>query len=212
MESIRIVLADDHPALRLGLRVLLEQASGIRVVAEAGDGVEALAQIEALQPDVTVLDCQLPGMAGTEVAAEARRRGLSTRILALSAYRDERYVSGMLAAGAMGYILKEEAPTVIAAAVKAVASGDEWFSPAVAAQVAAWRRGERPVGIDLTDRELAVLRLVADGKANKEIARALKVTERTVEFHVSNLLSKLGVSSRVEAAVWAKDQRLDGIR
>ena len=182
------------------------------MVGEAGDGVETLAQIEELQPDVTVLDCQLPGMSGVELAAEAERRHLNTRILALSAYRDERYVSGMLQAGAVGYILKDEAPTVIAAAVRAAARGEEWFSPAVAAQVAAWRRGEHPARFDLSDRELAVLRLVAEGKTNKEIARALKVTERTVEFHVSNLLRKLGVASRVEAAVWAKAQRLDGIR
>lgn len=204
-QKIRVLLADDHPALRVGLRVLLEQASDVEVVAEAGDGREALEMIEALRPDVAVLDCQLPEMEGTEVAAEIRRRGLQTRVLALSAYRDERYVRGMLAAGAVGYLLKEEAPRVIVAAVQAAAGGEGWFSPEVAAKVEAWARGERSEQAVLTERELEVLRLVAKGRSNKEIAQALKVAERTVEFHVSNILSKLSVASRVEAAVWAKD-------
>lgn len=206
VSTIRVLLADDHPALRVGLRVLLEQAPDVAVVGEAGDGREALEQIETLQPDVVVLDCQLPEIDGTEVAAEVRRRGLITRILALSAYKDEKYVRGMMRAGAVGYLLKEEAPRVIVAAVQAAARGESWFSPEVAAKVAAWARGERPERPDLTDRELEVLRLVATGKANKEIAHALNVTERTIEFHVSNVLSKLGVASRVEAAVWLRDQ------
>ncbi|MBI4758948.1 MAG: response regulator transcription factor, partial [Chloroflexi bacterium] len=109
-KTIRVLLADDHPALRVGLRVLLEQAPDIVVVGEMGDGREALAQIEALRPEVIVLDCQLPGMEGTAVAAEVRRRGLPTRVLALSAYADERYVRGMIEAGAVGYLMKDEAP------------------------------------------------------------------------------------------------------
>jgi DNA-binding NarL/FixJ family response regulator len=208
-DVIRVLLADDHPALRVGLRVLLEQGR-VEVVGEAGDGHDALAQIAALEPDVAVLDCQLPGMAGVEVTAEVARRGLATRILALSAYSDERYVRGMIAAGAVGYLLKDEAPGAIVAAVQAAAMGRAWFSPSVAAHVAAWARGEPPGAAALTGREVEVLRLVAEGKTNKEIALELAVAERTVEFHVSNILAKLGVSSRVEAAVWAKEQRLGG--
>lgn len=206
IRKIRVLLADDHPALRVGLRVLLEQASDVEVVGEAGDGREALEQIEALRPDVAVLDCQLPEIQGTEVAAEIRRRGLATRVLALSAYRDEKYVRGMMKGGAIGYLLKDEAPRVIVAAVQAAARGESWFSPEVAARVAAWQRGEMSEQPDLTERELEVLRLVARGKANKEIACALNVTERTIEFHVGNILSKLGVASRVEAALWLKDR------
>jgi DNA-binding NarL/FixJ family response regulator len=208
-QTTRVLLADDHPALRMGLRVLLEQGQ-IVVVAEAGDGQEALAQIVALQPDVAVLDCQLPGMTGMAVAREVQQRGLKTRILALSAYSDEKYVRGMIAGGAIGYLLKEEAPGVIVAAVRAASEGQAWFSPAVASVVAAMARGEPAGHGNLTQREWQVLRLVARGKTNKEIALALKVAERTVEFHISNVLSKLGVASRVEAAVWANEHGLNG--
>ena len=202
--TIRVLLADDHPTMRIGLRVLLERAPDVEVVGEAEDGQEALALIEALQPDVAVVDCELPEMEGTRVALEIRRRGLSVRVLALSAHDDERYVRGMLEAGAVGYLLKEEAPETIVTAVRAAARGEGHFSPPVAAKVAAWSRGERPGG--LTEREAEVLRLVAEGSSNREIAQTLSVAVRTVEFHVGNILNKLRVASRVEAAVWAKEQ------
>jgi DNA-binding NarL/FixJ family response regulator len=210
MTPIRVLLADDHPALRIGLRVLLEQAADVQVVGETGDGKDALAQIESLRPDVVVLDCELPGMTGAMVAAEARRRGLPTRVLALSAHADERYVRGMIDAGAAGYLLKEEAPGVIVSAVRAAAKGASWFSPIVAAQVAAWARGEKvpsPIA-DLTEREHQVLRLVAAGKMNKEIGAALGISEKTVEKYLSELFAKLHVASRVEAAVLAVRERL----
>ncbi len=128
--TIRVLLADDHPTLRLGLRVLLDQAPNVEVMGEAEDGEEALAQIEALQPNVVVLDCQLPRMSGPEVAAEIKQRGLHTKVLALSAYSDDRYVRGMLEAGAVGYLLKSEAPEVIVAAVRAAAREEGYFSTA----------------------------------------------------------------------------------
>ena len=202
-DVIRVLLADDHPALRLGLRVLLERALDIELVGEAESGDAALELVETLQPDVAVLDCELPAMDGNEVAAAIRQRGWPVRVLALSAYDSERYVWGMLDAGAVGYLLKDEAPETIVAAVRAVARGEGYFSPPVAIKMAAWARGERPGR--LTEREVEVLRLVAEGLSNKEIAYRLTVTERTVQFHVSNILEKLGAASRVEAAVWAKD-------
>ena len=198
-EIIRVLLADDHPALRLGMRILLDRAPDVEVVGEAKNGEEALVLIEELRPDVAVLDCKLPGLSGLEVAREIQRRGLPVRVLALSSYDDDRYVRGMLEAGAAGYLLKEEAPETIAAAVR----GERYFSPSVANKIAAWARGERAGG--LTKRELEVLPLVTEGLSNKEIALMLKVKERTVEFHVGNILQKLGVASRVEAAMWAKD-------
>lgn len=201
---IHVLLVDDHPALRLGLRVLLERASDVELVGEAEDGEAALAMIEELQPDVVVLDCELPEMEGVEVAREIRRRNLPARVLALSAYDSERYVRGMLEVGAVGYLLKDEAPQVIVAAVRVAAQGEGYFSPAVAGKMAAWARGEKPGG--LTEREVQVLWLVVDGLTNKEIAYKLQVAERTVQFHVSNILHKLGAVSRVEAAVWAKEQ------
>ena len=207
-EPIRVLLADDHPALMIGLRVLLDQAPDIEVVGEARDGPSALAAIEALAPDVAVLDCQLPGRSGTQVATDVRRRSLPTRVLALSAYTDDRYVHGMLEAGAVGYLLKEEAPGTIADAVRAAAQGEPYFSQAVAARARAWATGERPAG--LTEREMEVLHLLAEGLSNKEIARALTVSVRTANFHVGNILHKLGVASRVEAVVWAKDHGVVG--
>lgn len=205
-ETIRVLLADDHPALRLGLRVLLERAPDVELVGEVEDGAEALALIEASCPDVVVLDCEMPEMEGVEVAQEIQRRNLSVRVLALSSYDDERYVRGMLDAGAVGYLLKDEAPGVIVAAARAAARGEGYFSPAVAAKVAAWSRGERPGG--LTEREVEVLALVAEGLPNKQIASQLQVAERTVNFHVSNILHKLDAASRVEAVVWAKERGL----
>ena len=149
-EPIRVLLADDHPALRVGLRVLLDRAPDIEVVGETGDGPETLAQIEALQPDVVVLDCELPGMPGAEVARQVRQRGLQTHVLALSAYSDDRYVQGMLEAGAVGYVLKEEAPETIAEAVRAAQRGQATFSPPVAARAAAWARGDMTLSVMAT--------------------------------------------------------------
>ena len=203
-EIIRVLLADDYPVTRMGLRVILEQAPDVEVVGEAKDGIEALAMVEELRPDVVVLDCKLPGLAGPEAAQEIRRRGLPVRILALSSYDDDRYVRGMLEAGAVGYLLKEEASETIIAAVRGAMQEEGYFSPPVAKKVAAWARGE--LSGRLTRREVEVLRLVAEGLSNKEIARTLGVTVWTVNFHTGNILKKLGVASRVEAAVWAKEQ------
>jgi DNA-binding NarL/FixJ family response regulator len=200
---IRVLLVDDHPALRVGLRVLLDQADDIRVEGEAADTAGALDAIARLQPDVVVLDCQLPGAGGAAVAAHVQERGWASRVLALSSYADDGYVRAMVDAGAVGYLLKDEAPAAIVAAVRAAAQGQTWFSPTIAAKIAAWERGERPGG--LTEREWEVLRLVADGQSNKQIARALCITVRTANFHVGNILHKLDAVSRVEAAIWARE-------
>jgi DNA-binding NarL/FixJ family response regulator len=210
-KTIQVLLADDHPALRVGLRVLLEQAPELNVVAEAGDGREALAQIVALHPEVVVLDCELPRVDGTAVAAEIRRRDLPTRVLALSAHADERYVRGMIEAGAVGYLLKDEAPSVIVEAVRAAARGEGWFSPKVAAQVAAWTRRETtaPPKVKLTERERQVLSLIVQGKTNKQIGSSLGISEKAVEKHLGEVFAKLNVSSRVEAAVWAVREGLE---
>ncbi len=206
--KIRVLLADDHPTLRLGLRVLLDREPDIEVVAEAESGEEALAKILALQPEVAVLDCQLPGLSGPAVARELQRRGLPVRILALSAYRYEHYIWGMLEAGAVGYLLKEEAPEAIVATIRSAVQGGMYFSPGVADLVKALLEGRGPV--QLTKREREVLRLMAEGLSNKEIAVRLGVSERTAAFHVSNVLQKLGAASRTEAVVRAKERGMIG--
>ncbi len=210
MNIIRVLLVDDHPALRVGLHVLLEQAPDITVAGEVGNGREALARAEELQPDVIVLDCQLPEMEGAAVAEEIRRRGLPVRVLALSSYSDEQYVRAMLDAGAMGYLLKDEAPERIVAAVRAIAQGEGWFSPSIAAKVAGMMRGQtdKTARAQLTPREREILHLVAAGKSNKEIASVLHLSEKTVEKYLSEMFAKLNVSSRVEAAVLAVKEGL----
>lgn len=209
-EAIHVLLADDHPALRVGLRVLLEQAPDVVVVGETGDGREALTQIEALRPEVAVLDCELPGMAGAEVAVEIQRQGLPTRVLALSAYDDTRYLYRMWVAGALGYMLKSEAPGVIVVAVRAAAQGERIWTAEQIARVRRWREEVEQQWQALTEREREVLALVAQGLSSKEIALHLRLTVRTVDFHVGHILEKLGVGSRLEAVVWAKDHGFVG--
>ena len=203
--SIRILLVDDHPALRKGLRIVLEQAPGVNVVAEAGSGQEALALIQALRPDVAVLDCQLPDMPGSQAALELRRLGLATRVLALSAYTDDAAIRGMVEAGAVGYLLKEEAPAAIVEAVRAAARGEGRWSASVASKLARWavRSAASEAGTDLTSRELEVVRWLARGWDNQRIAQELHISEHTVRFHLRNIREKIGVQTRTEAAVWA---------
>ena len=202
--SIKVLLADDHPAMRIGLRVLLDQAHDIRVVAETGDGHETLAQIIKWRPHITVLDCQLPGLSGIEVAAAVKEQQLATKLLALSAYDTPRYQWSMLEMGARGYMLKDEAPTEMVAAVRAVARGVSLWRPNQIKQVRQWQAEVQARWQELTAKERNVLSLIASGKRNKEIALALNITPRTVEFHVSNILAKLAVTSRVEAALWLR--------
>jgi DNA-binding NarL/FixJ family response regulator len=201
-DRIRVLLVDDHPPFRVGMRVLLEQNPSIQVVGEAGTGAETLAAAEQLQPHVLVLDCQLPDMDGPAVAAALRARELPVRILALSAYDDLRYIRGLLAAGATGYLLKNEAVETIVAAVQAAAQGKAFFSAAVAAQLAQLARQDSSLPLP-TPREQQVLAQLALGKTNAEIARQLQIGERTVRFHVENLFGRLGVENRVEAVVKA---------
>lgn len=201
-DLIRVLLVDDHPPFRVGMRVLLEQNPAIQVAGEAGTGAEALAAAEQLQPHVLVLDCQLPDMDGPAVAAALQLREPSVRILALSAYDDLRYIRGLLAAGATGYLLKNEAVETIVVAVQAAAQGKAFFSAAVAAQLAQLARQEAGLPPP-TAREQQVLEQLALGKTNAEIARHLQIGERTVRFHVENLFGRLGVENRVEAVVKA---------
>jgi DNA-binding NarL/FixJ family response regulator len=202
---IRVVLVDDHPALRMGLRIVLEQAPDMQVAAEAGSGQEALALIQALRPDVAVLDCQLPDMPGSQAALELRRLGLATRVLALSANTDDAAIRGMVEAGAVGYLLKEEAPAVIVDAVRAAARGEGRWSAAVASRLAAWavRPAASEAKADLTSREQEVVRLLASGWDNQRIGQELRISEHTVRFHLRNIREKIGVQTRTEAAVWA---------
>ena len=204
MPKIRVLLADDHPIVRTGIRTMLQSAIDIEVVAEAKSGAEALTLVEQLAPDVVLLDMEMPGMSGVEVAKKLKLINSPVRVLALSAYDDTQYVRSLLASGAAGYLTKEEAPEMIIDAVRGVARGEEgWLSRRAVAKMSAWTREDREEGGRITEREQEVLVLVVAGKTNQEIALALKISEKTVEKHVGAILSKLGVASRVEAAVQA---------
>lgn len=211
--TIRVVLIDDHPAVRAGIREALDRAAGIDVVGEAATGEEGLQLIDQLQPDVAVLDCRLPDLAGAEVAARVREREIPTRVLALSAHAGDRYVRAMLQAGTSGYLLKDEALETVVAAVEAVARREGWYSQQVMGKVAAWARGGTllPDGADaLTEREIEVLRLMGRGWDNGRIAAELVISEGTVKNHVTSIYGKLGVHSRAEAVAWAWQQNLMG--
>ena len=201
-QPIRVVLADDHPTLLLGLAVLLNQVAEIEVVAQVEDGQEALTQLETLQPNVAVLDCKLPTLNGVQITRQITEAKLAVRVLALSAYDNPQYLSAMMSAGASGYLLKDEAPTQIVSAIQTVARGEELWSDKQRRLIHQWQEQEQARWNQLTEREKGVLALVATGKPNKTIAEELNVTKRTVEYHLTNILGKLQFQSRLEAALW----------
>ncbi len=211
MMNIRVILADDHPIVRGGIRNLLEKAPDIEIVGEAHDGIEALHLVKTLKPDVLLLDMEMPGLKGVDVARQLKDANLPTRILALSAYDDKEYILGLLAAGAVGYLTKEEVPETIIEAVRGVAHDERgWVSRRVVAQMADWTRGDKTSSATaaLTNRENEVLKWVVAGKTNQEIGLKLGISDKTVEKHLIAVFKKLGVASRVEAAVLAVKEGL----
>jgi len=209
MANIHVLIADDHPIVCKGIRNILDPAVGITVIGEARSGQEALQMIETLQPDVVLLDMELPDMNGIEVVKQVIEAGLSVRILGLSTYDDNEYISQLISLGASGYLLKDEVPDVIVEAVRGVARGDTgWVSRKVAAKLTQILQDEQVGSTTLTPRELEVLHLVVEGKTNAEIGLNLGISEKTVEKHLDAIFRKMGVASRVEAAVMAVRENL----
>jgi len=206
---ITVVVVDDHPVVRAGMQKVLDSAADISVVAEGASGTEALQLVDRHRPNVLLLDVRLPDLGGAEVCQRLQHRAVETAVLILTAYDDAHTVFGLLERGACGYVLKDEALQVLVCAVRTVAAGGTWLSPAVASRVVSRALGEpssRPPDVppfSLTPRETQVLQLLAQGLDNSAIADCLMVTKRTVQNHVSNIYAKLGTASRVEAALWA---------
>ena len=212
-DSVRIVVADDHALVREGIRRVLDEEPGFEVVAEAAEGEAALARVAELQPDVVVLDISMPGLSGLEVARRLRERHPDVRALVLSMHDDTEYVLRAVRAGAAGYLLTDDAgPQLLRQAVRAVHAGDSFFSPAVATRLTDALRAdpaasEDPLG-PLTARELEVLRLVAGGRSNKQIATELGISRRTVESHRESLMRKLGIRTVAGLTRFALEQGL----
>lgn len=203
MTTVRVIIADDHPIARQGVCNVLDQAGDIDVVGEAENGDEVLQLVQCLTPDVLLLDMEMPGLTGTEIARQLQSARSPVRILALSAHDDREYIQGLLTCGAAGYLMKEEVPQTIVEAVRGVARGEQgWLSRQVTAQMALWTRNEAKDRA-LTKRELEVLELVVGGQTNQEIGRTLGISDKTVEKHLDGIFTKLQVNSRVEAAVYA---------
>ncbi len=203
MLPIRIILADDHAVVRKGIREFLEEEEDILVLAEACDGLAAQALIEAHRPDVAILDVRMPGATGIEVTRWVRSRGLPVRVLIVTAYDDNPFVTAALQAGANGYVMKDADADQIIAAVRAVHHGQTALDPAVARILVA---PPVPAGAPLealSERERAVLELAARGLTNRGIGAELMISDRTVQGHLANLYGKLGVNSRTEAVTKA---------
>lgn len=200
--TIRIVLADDHSVVRQGLRMFLGLDPELEVVGEAADGAEAVRLAQQLHPDVVVMDLLMPIMDGITATATIRRELPDTEVLALTSVLEDASVVGAVRAGAIGYLLKDTQADALCQAIKAAAAGQVQLTPKAAARLMqAVSAPESPEA--LTERETEVLRLLAQGQSNKEIARNLSITEKTVKTHVSNILSKLGVQSRTQATLYA---------
>jgi len=208
MEKIRVMLADDHPVTRAGVRKFLSKASDIEVIAEADNGIQALEMAKQLEPDVLLLDIELPGIKGLEIARELQAVHSPIRILVLSTYDDKQFIFGLLGNGAAGYLTKEEIPETIVEAVRGVARGEKgWVSRRVAAIMSAWTQTDEISSKNLTPREFDVLKWVVKGKTNQEIGVELGISQKTVEKHLESVFAKLKVTSRVEAAVLAVQEK-----
>jgi DNA-binding NarL/FixJ family response regulator len=200
---IRVVVADDHRVVRVGLEQLLATFEDIEAVGFAAGGEEAVTLCRELEPDVLLLDLSMPDLDGIEVTASLREQAPGTRVVVFTSFSDRERIVRALDAGAIGYLLKDAEPDEILGAIRAAARGESPLAPRAAAELLADRKG-RPHAVELTGREREVLRLVVDGLANKQIARRLGISEKTVKGHLTNLFQRIGVADRTQAALWAE--------
>jgi NarL family two-component system response regulator LiaR len=209
MHKIRIMLAEDHVLVREGTKEMLDREEDMEVVAEAGDGAEAVRLAEELELDIVIMDIALPKLNGIEATRKIKETKPSTAVLVLTAYDDDEYVFALLEAGAAGYLLKDVSTDELVEAIRAVQAGESMLHPAIARKVVnrfsrrvEAEREEAPLE-ELTEREIEVLQLAGKGITNREIADRLSISHRTVQAHLSHIFNKLGVGSRTEAVVYA---------
>jgi DNA-binding NarL/FixJ family response regulator len=212
-EAIRVFLVDDHTMVRAGVRAYLEMVDDITVVGEAGNGREALDRIAVLEPanalpDVVLMDLLMPHMDGIEATRQLKARWPVIEVVAVTSFLEEAKVRAALEAGAAGYLLKDAEADDVARAIRAAAAGQCHLDPTVAKMLAETLRAPRPAVDALTGREREVLELISSGASNRQIARRLNISERTARTHVSNILTKLHLVSRTQAALWAVRQGL----
>lgn len=193
-DKARVLVVDDHALLRTGVANIINQEPDLRVVAEAGNGAEALEAYQQHHPDVTLLDLRMPVMEGVEAVHRIRAKDPNARVIVLTTYDTDEEIARALRAGAKAYVLKDISADDLVNCIRDVLAGKTYLAPAAAAKLA-----EGVTRVQLTPRELATLQLMADGKANKEIASELSISERTVKTHLGHLFEKLGVTSRTEA-------------
>jgi two-component system NarL family response regulator len=211
MNKTRVLIADDHQVVREGLSAILTTKEDIEVVGLAKDGVEAVEMTRKLLPDVVLMDISMPRMNGVEATREIKRENPHIGVVVLTMYAEEEYIFDLVKAGATGYLLKDADSSQIVKAIRAIADGESLIHPSVASKILnefsllAAGKGRKPGRIehDLTDREITVLELVAEGKTNKEIANVLELSEKTVKNHVRNIFHKLHVYDRTQAAIHA---------
>ncbi|MFK0169785.1 response regulator [Streptomyces sp. NPDC090306] len=204
-EAIKVLLVDDHQVVRRGLRTFLEVQDDIEVVGEAADGAEGVLRAEELKPDVVLMDVKMPVMDGVEALRRLRELGNAARVLVVTSFTEQRTVVPALRAGAAGYVYKDVDPEALAGAIRSVHAGHVLLQPEVACALLSQEDANSGQGRggSLTEREREVLGQIAEGRSNREIARALVLSEKTVKTHVSNILMKLDLSDRTQAALWA---------
>ena len=205
METIRVLIAEDHAIVRAGLKALIATEPGLEVIGDVSNGLEAVAQARALRPDVILMDLSMPHMDGINATREIKSEHPGARILVLTSFIEDDKVFAAIKAGALGYLLKESSPDDLLRGIRAVHRGESWLHPAIAAKLIRDLQAPQnaPLKEPLTERELEIIKLVAQGLANKEIANQLEIAERTVRTHVSNILEKLHLANRTQATLYA---------
>jgi two-component system, NarL family, response regulator DevR len=213
MPTLRILLVDDHELVRLGLRMVLEPMQGLEIVGEAASAEEAIVCCETLQPDVVIMDIRMPGASGVDACREIVKRWSFIQVIMLTSYSEDSLIIDAIQAGAVGYVLKDVEMTELIRALTAVRQGTASLDPAITRRLLSMIRQQKTDAFDpfhmLTEREVEVLKLVAAGRHNTEIAAALVVSDKTVRNYISTILDKLNVTNRAEAAAYAQQNQID---